>query len=126
MSLEAAQTFLNQDVWGDGWDQVESVLLLELAEDTPPRREAVGAEVEREDLVVVDVGEVGTGDSEEEGVAVVKRREASQSVVERREASQPGVERREASQPGDREEEEGEEGAGVGGSPGRPSSSAAW
>ena len=107
---EAAQTDHHQDVRGDGWDQQEPVQLLELAEDFPPRREAVGAGVEREDLVVVvDVAEVGTGDSEEEGVA----------VVERREASQPGV----------GEEEPGEKGAGedgVGWSPGRPSSSTAW
>ena len=95
---EAALTDHHQDVRGDCWDKSESLLPLELAEDFPFRREAVGAEVEREDLVVVEVGEVGT-----EG----------ESVVERREASQPGG----------GEEEPGDE---VGGEPGGPSSSTAW
>ena len=60
----------------------------------------------------MDVCEVGTEDTEGEGVGEVGKREAGED--------------REASQPGDREEEPGEGGAGVGGSPGRLSSLTAW
>ena len=112
---------------------------LELAEVIPSRRGAGAAELEREevtgeDLVLdhemdcvmdhvtdhvtdllsmaMDVGEVGTEDTEGEGAGGVERREAGED----REASQPGV----------RAEEEGEGGDGVAGSRGRPSTSTAW
>ena len=62
--------------------------------------------------MAMDEGEVGTEDTEGEGAGGVGRREAGED----REASQPGV----------RAEEEGEEGDGVAGSRGRPSTSTAW